>query len=89
MKTDMDDETLKLFAYINISSYRANAVRALKDEQKTPTRIAKDSGVRLNHISKILRELKECGVAVCLNEEDKKYRIYELTELGKVIAENL
>ncbi len=89
MKTEMDDETLKIFAYVSISSYRANAVRALKDCQKTPTNIAKDSGVRLNHISKILRELKECGVAVCLNEENKKNRIYELTELGNQIADNL
>lgn len=89
MLSEMDDETLKIFAFVSISSYRANAVKVLKGEQKTPTRIAKDSGVRLNHISKILHELKDCGVAVCLNEENKKNRIYELTELGNLIAENL
>lgn len=85
----MDDETLKIFAYISISSYRSKSVKALKDGQKTPTNIAKASGIRLNHISNVLRELKECNVVVCLNEDDRKNRIYELTSLGKKIAENL
>lgn len=85
----MDDETLKTFAYVNISSYRAKAVKALKEENKTPTNIAKDSGIRINHISKVLRELKECEVAECLNEQDKKNRIYRLTSVGQEIAEHL
>ncbi len=85
----MDDETLKVFAYISISSYRAKSVKALKEGKKTPTNIAKDSGIRLNHISNVLRELKECNVVVCLNEEERRNRFYELTELGQEIAENL
>ena len=28
----MDDETLKIFAYVNISSYRVRSVKALKGE---------------------------------------------------------
>lgn len=83
----MDDETLKTYAYINISSYRANALRALKKGKETPTHIAKDSGIRVNHISKVLRELKECDVAVCINEENKKNRIYKLTDVGHEIAD--
>lgn len=85
----MDDETLKLYAYINISSYRSKAVKSLKEDYKTPTHIAKDSGIRINHISKVLRELKECEVAECINEEAKKNRIYRLTSLGEEIAEHL
>lgn len=85
----MDDETLKTFAYVSISSYRAKAVKALNEHDKTPSVIAKDSGIRINHISKVLRELKDCEVAVCLNEEEKKNRIYRLTSLGKEIADNL
>lgn len=85
----MDDETLKKYAYVNISSYRAKAVKALQNEDKTPTNIAKDSGIRINHISKVLKELKECDVAVCLNEQDKKNRIYRLTSVGEEIAKHL
>ena len=78
----MDDETLKVFAYIKISSYREKALKSMKDGNKTPTQIANDAGIRLSHISKVLREFKDCGVAVCLNEEERKNRIYQLTPLG-------
>ena len=74
---------------MNISSYRAKAVKALKDESKTPTNIAKDSGIRINHISKVLKELKDCNVAECINEEDRKNRIYRLTSTGEEIVDYL
>ena len=52
----MDDETLKVYGYINISSYRAKAVKALQGEEKTPSNIAKDSGIKINHISNVLNK---------------------------------
>nr|WP_294999092.1 winged helix-turn-helix domain-containing protein [uncultured Methanobrevibacter sp.] len=85
----MDDETLKVFAYVNISSYRVRSVKALKGEIKTPTQIAKDANIKLNHISKILHQLKDCGVAVCLNEEAHRGRLYRLTSLGEEIVDHL
>lgn len=33
----MDDDTLKIWSYINISTYRVKTVKALKDDVKTPT----------------------------------------------------
>ena len=85
----MDDETLKVFAYISISSYRTRALKALENDNKTPTQIARDSDIRMSHISNILKELKDCGVAECINEEERKNRIYTLTPLGRDIADNL
>ena len=85
----IDDETLKTYAYINISSYRVKTVKALKDEVLMPTQIAKDAGIRTNHISKVLKELKETGVAECINEDFKKGRHYRLTSLGEEIVEHL
>ena len=85
----MDDDTLKKYAYVNISTYRAKTVKALKDEVKTPTQIANDSGIRTNHISKVLKELKETGIAECINEECRKGRIYRLTSLGNEIVDKL
>lgn len=85
----IDDNTLKIWSYVNISTYRVKTVKALKDEVKTPTAIARDSGIRTNHISKVLKELKEVGVAECINENAKKGRIYRLTSLGDEIAEKL
>ena len=76
----IDDETLKTYAYINISSYRVKTVKALKNEVLMPTQIAKDAGIRTNHISKVLSELKEAGIAECINEEARKGRLYRLTD---------
>ncbi len=85
----MDDNTLKTFAYINISSYRVKAIKAMQEGNKTPTQIANNSDIRLSHISKVLKELKECGVAECINEQERRNRIYQLTDLGNEIADNL
>ena len=85
----IDDETLKTYAYVNISSYRVKTVKALKDDVKTPTKIAEDTGIRKNHISKVLKELKTSGVAECINEEVKKGRLYRLTDVGDEIANKL
>ena len=76
-------------AYVNISSYRVKTVDALKDEVKTPTQIAKDAGIRPNHISKVLSELKAQGIAECINEEARKGRLYRLTDVGNEIADKL
>lgn len=85
----MDDETLKTYAYVNISSYRVKTVKALQNDIKTPTKLAADTGIRTNHISKVLSELKESGVAECVNEEAKKGRLYRLTNLGKEIVDKI
>ena len=65
------------------------AVKSLQNEMKIPTQIADETGLRRNHISKVLRELKESGVAECINEEAKRGRLYRLTSIGEDIAENL
>lgn len=82
----MDDETLKAYGYVISSSYREKSVKSLNESNKIPTALAEDIGIRSNHISKVLRELKECGVAECINEEKRKNRIYRLTPKGEDIA---
>ncbi|WP_458453816.1 winged helix DNA-binding protein [Methanobrevibacter sp.] len=36
-----------------------------------------------NHVSKYLKTLKEEELVECLNEEDKRYRFYSITDKGK------
>ena len=85
----MDDETLKKIAYVNISSYRNKTVKALKDEIRTPTEIARDTGINRSHMSNVLRELKDCEIVECINEEVRKGRIYRLTSTGEEIVDYL
>ncbi len=82
----MDDETLKVYGYVISSSYREKSVKSLNKSNKIPTDLAEDIGIRSNNISKVLRELKECGVAECINEEKRKNRVYRLTSKGEDVA---
>ena len=77
---------LKTYGYVIRSFYRERSVRSLNNGDKIPTDLAEDIGIRTNHISKVLRELKECGVAECINEEKRKNRVYRLTPKGEDVA---
>ena len=89
MKTDVNDEMLKKISYVNISSYRAKTVKSLQGDVKIPTKIAEDTGILPNHMSKVLKELKDAGIAECINPEVRKGRLYRLTGTGETIADNL
>ena len=80
---------LGLVAYVKISSYRLKTVLSLNESDKTPSQIAKDTGIRINHISTVLKKLKELGIVVCLNEDDKRNRIYQLTPIGREVVDCL
>lgn len=83
------DEKLVKLSYVHISSYREKTVKALKNEVKIPTQIAQDTGIRPNHMNKVLKELKDAEIAECINPEVRKGRLYRLTDLGDEIADNL
>lgn len=90
MKANLDDEMLKKMSYVSISSYRLKTVQSLKGgEVKIPTKIAEDTGIKTNHISKVLSELKSAGIAECINEEVRKGRLYRLTSVGEEIVDEL
>jgi len=56
---------------------------------KNSIEIAADIGIKQNHISKVLNQLKEMGLVQLINLEAKKGRIYELTDVGFEIAKEL
>ena len=61
----------------------------MKGDIKIPKEIANDAGIRLNHISNVLRDLKRVGIAECLNEHSKKGRVYRLTPFGEEMEKHL
>lgn len=86
---DLSDEMLIEISYVEISQYRKKVMKALDGEVKIPSNIAKDSGIRTNHISKVLGELKEHELVECINPEVRKGRLYRLTDKGEKVTENL
>ena len=86
---ELSDEMLAEISYVKISTYRTKAMKALEDEVKIPSIIAKDSGIRTNHISKVLSELKAHELVECINPEVRKGRLYRHTEKGDQIVKKL
>ena len=86
---ELSDEMLKEMSYVEISKYRTKVMKALEDDVKIPSQIAKDSEIRQNHISKVLSELKAHELVECINPEVRKGRLYRLTDKGEELVENI
>ena len=86
---ELSDEMLTEISYVKISKYRTKAIKSLEGEVKIPSQIARDSGIRTNHISKVLGELKDHELVECINPEVRKGRLYRLTDKGDIIVKNL
>ena len=86
---ELTDEMLTEISYVQISKYRLKVMKSLDGNVKIPTSIANDSGIRPNHISKVLAELKAHELVECINLEFRKGRLYRLTEKGDELVKNL
>ncbi len=86
---ELSDEMLKEMSYVKISTYRTKVMKSLDDEVKIPSQIAKDSDILQNHISAVLKQLKEHELVECINLEVRKGRLYRLTDKGDEIVKNL
>ena len=88
-KMELSDEMLKEVGYVKISTYRTKVMKSLDDQVKIPSQISKDSGILQNHISAVLKQLKEHELVECINPEVRKGRLYRLTDKGDNIVKNL
>ena len=86
---ELSDEMLTEISYVNISKYRTKVMKSLDGEVIIPTQIAENSGIRTNHISKVLAELKAHELVECINPEVRKGRLYRLTDKGEELVENI
>ena len=86
---ELSDEMLTEMSYVNISKYRTKVMKSLDGKVLIPTQIAENSGIRTNHISKILSELKAHELVECINPEARKGRLYRLTDKGDDLVKNL
>lgn len=81
---DLTDEKqdMKIISLLSRSKKRLEVLESLENENKIPSVISKDINDSSHHISKYLKTLKESGLVVCLNENDKRYRYYSITPKG-------
>lgn len=81
---DLTDEKqdMEIISLLTRSKKRLEVLESLENENKIPSVISKDINDSSYHISKYLKTLKESGLVVCLNENDKRYRYYSITPKG-------
>lgn len=78
-----------MLGYVNKSTYRVRTLKAIGRNVRIPKEIARDSGILQNHVSNVLRQLKDKGLVECLNPDVKKGRLYRLSEEGMDILDKL
>ena len=83
----MDARTIHLLSFVKSSKHRKNIILFINNKTRIPSEIA--SNFNLTHTSKYLNSLREEGLVACLNEKDKRGRLYQLTEDGLKILEIL
>jgi len=83
--SNMENEIIEHVAYIKMSKNRYKVLKSLDDGIKIPSEIANETNIRLNHVSALLKDLKDHDFVLCLNENDTKGRMYILTETGKTV----
>jgi predicted transcriptional regulator len=86
----MDKQMIKGISLLKNSEYRKKILESLSDvNYLTPSEIAEKTKLRLNHVSNFLKDLKDNKLIICLNEGEKRGRLYQITDLGKrVVKEN-
>lgn len=79
----------KEYGYVISSKYRKYVVLSLYKHPKTPTQIASEMQTHLGHISRSLQELSRKNIVKCINPDAVKGKVYELTEIGICIANQI
>jgi len=55
----------------------------LLDGPKTPSIISKQTSIRIEHVTRAIRELEKKNLVKCLTPRSRRGRLYEITKLGK------
>lgn len=81
----MQNVLIKGVASVKSSTHRASVLKELVSSMRTPVEIASSLNMQLSHVSKALIKLKGVGLVECLNEDDRKARLYQITDYGKKV----
>jgi len=78
---------LEKVAYVLASEHRKNIILFLSNELYTPKQIGDGIGVRTNHISNLLAQLRQQDLVYRATPKIKRGRLYTLTDDGKKVLE--
>lgn len=78
-------ELYSAIGFLKISEIRQKILKCIGEDYMMPSEIADKTGIGTTQVSNSLTDLKKKGLVKCINEEDKKGRLYELTPNGKEV----
>ena len=74
-----------LISFVARSKRRTEILLALKERGMTQPEIRKRSNMYKSHVSRSVSELTNKKLIVCLNQKDREFKFYKITELGKKV----
>ena len=78
-----------LRAFILRGKNRKLILEKLKGGEKTQAQLYHETGLYRTHIRRTLMELEEKELVKCLNPKDRIYKMYVLTNKGRMIIQHL
>jgi len=81
-----------LISYVIRSQYRTDVLARLAEGPATPSRIATDKEIAIAHVSRALSGLRDGDrdlVELLVSEEQRKGRVYGLTDEGEQVWDRL
>jgi predicted transcriptional regulator len=79
---------IELISFVLAGKIRKEVMfRLIKPTQ--PGTIAKEIKTHLSTTSRAIKELMDKKLVKCLNEQNTNYRLYELTDLGRFVLEEI
>ncbi len=77
------------YAFIKRGTNRIKVMNSLKDGKKTQAEIHKITGLYRTHVRRSIDELVRKKFVKCLNPKDRIYKLYELTEKGRIVMNEI
>lgn len=80
---------LSLVSFVLRAKNRKHVLSLLSNEALTPAQLMKRTGMYESHVSRAIKELSEQGLIKCENPNERRFRFYKITKLGKeILAES-
>ncbi|MBI2129973.1 winged helix-turn-helix transcriptional regulator [Candidatus Woesearchaeota archaeon] len=79
----------KLISFVLRAKNRRKVFLLLAKEKLTPSQIMKRTNMYESHTSRTLKELLSRKLIVCENPNERRFRFYKITYLGKKTAKDV
>ncbi|HOZ35667.1 MAG TPA: winged helix-turn-helix domain-containing protein [archaeon] len=83
----MKKDIAELVSFIVRGSNRIIILNCLALEELTPSQIKKKTNLYLSHISRVIQELLDRKLIICINPDSPMVKFYAITKKGKTIIE--